>query len=84
MAKSGVYLLFELGELRSSREEPRVVRVGSHRVRRWSKATLWDRLRTHIGAQQMVVGIAVVAFFGYTLGRLSQLGILLLGFPHGG
>jgi hypothetical protein len=47
--KSGVYLFFEPGELRMKMTEPRVVRVGTHGVSRGSRATLWDRLRTHRG-----------------------------------
>lgn len=46
---SGVYFFFEPGELRTNRTEPRVVRVGTHGVSRGSKATLWNRLRTHRG-----------------------------------
>ena len=47
--KSGVYFFFEPGELRTGCIEPRVVRVGTHGVSRGSKATLWNRLRTHRG-----------------------------------
>ena len=47
--KSGVYFFFEPGELRLNATEPRVVRVGTHGVSRGSKATLWNRLRTHRG-----------------------------------
>jgi len=36
-----------------------------------------------IGVRQMVVGITVAPVFVYTMGRLSQPGILVLGFPHG-
>ncbi|MFQ5329621.1 MAG: hypothetical protein ACE5D4_06490 [Thermodesulfobacteriota bacterium] len=46
---SGVYFFFEPGELRTNTAEPRVVRVGTHHVSRGSKATLWNRLRTHRG-----------------------------------
>ncbi len=48
--QSGVYLFFEPGEYRSIAGIPRVVRVGTHGVSRGSKATLWNRLRTHRGA----------------------------------
>ncbi len=46
---SGVYFFFEPGEMRTNTEEPRIVRVGTHGVSRGSKATLWNRLRTHRG-----------------------------------
>lgn len=46
---SGVYFFFEPGELRTNTAEPRIVRVGTHGVSRGSKATLWNRLRTHRG-----------------------------------
>lgn len=46
---SGVYFFFEPDELRANETCPRVVRVGTHRVSRGSKATLWNRLRTHRG-----------------------------------
>lgn len=46
----GVYFLFEQGELRSTfTGVQRVVRIGTHMVSRGSKATLWNRLRTHRG-----------------------------------
>ncbi|MFH1022681.1 MAG: hypothetical protein V1809_04775 [Planctomycetota bacterium] len=45
----GVYFFFEPGELRSQSNEHRVVRIGTHGVSRGSKATLWNRLRTHRG-----------------------------------
>ncbi len=51
---SGVYLFFEPGELRTHTTEPRVVRVGTHGVSRGSKATLWNRLRTHRGTSDGV------------------------------
>jgi len=47
--ESGVYFFFEPGEYRSGEGERRVVRVGTHGVSRGSKATLWNRLRTHRG-----------------------------------
>lgn len=46
---SGIYIFFEPGEYRSEGERHRVVRVGTHGVSRGSKATLWNRLRTHRG-----------------------------------
>jgi len=47
--KGGIYFFFEPGELRANGSESRVVRVGTHGVSRGSKATLWNRLRTHRG-----------------------------------
>jgi hypothetical protein len=47
--KSGVYFYFEPSERRMNTEEPRIVRVGTHSISRGSKATLWNRLRTHRG-----------------------------------
>jgi hypothetical protein len=48
--KQGMYFFFEPGELRSTGEEPRVVRVGTHAVSEGSATTLWTRLRTHRGS----------------------------------
>jgi hypothetical protein len=45
----GVYFFFEPGERRFASDRPRVVRVGTHAVSANSKATLWNRLRTHRG-----------------------------------
>lgn len=46
----GVYFLFEPEEMQTlKKSEPRVTRVGTHMVSRGSKATLWNRLRTHRG-----------------------------------
>ena len=46
----GVYFFREPGEFRGSASSaPRVVRVGTHAVSANSKATLWQRLRTHRG-----------------------------------
>lgn len=47
--KRGVYFFFEPGEKRLRSGYPRIVRVGTHGVSRGSKATLWNRLRTHRG-----------------------------------
>lgn len=47
--KRGVYFFFEPGEKRSSGLGLRVVRVGTHAIKRGSRTTLWDRLRTHRG-----------------------------------
>jgi 5'-3' exonuclease len=46
---SGVYFFFEPGESRFCTTQPRVVRVGTHGVSVNSKASLWNRLRTHRG-----------------------------------
>lgn len=46
----GIYFFFEDGEVRmTSPFQNRVVRVGTHAVSQGSKATLWNRLRTHRG-----------------------------------
>ena len=52
--ESGVYFFFEPSEVRCGTTEPRVVRIGTHRVSRGSKATLWNRLRTHRGTSDGV------------------------------
>jgi hypothetical protein len=49
-AKRGVYLFFEPSEQRMTAPfEDRVIRVGTHSVSVGSRATLWNRLRTHRG-----------------------------------
>jgi 5'-3' exonuclease len=48
----GVYFFFEHGENRLCTDRPRVVRVGTHAVSANSKATLWNRLRTHRGVSE--------------------------------
>jgi len=46
----GIYFFFEKGEMRmTSPFQERVVRIGTHAVSEGSKATLWNRLRTHRG-----------------------------------
>jgi len=45
----GVYFFFEPGEFREDGRNPRVVRVGTHALKRGSKSTLWGRLRQHRG-----------------------------------
>lgn len=47
--RRGVYFFFEPNELRKDSETPRVVRVGTHALKRGSKTTLWKRLRQHRG-----------------------------------
>ena len=46
--RSGLYFFFENGEFRPN-GKPRVVRVGTHGLTATSKATLWGRLRQHMG-----------------------------------
>lgn len=46
----GIYFFFEEGEMRMTAPfQRRVVRIGTHAVSEGSKATLWNRLRTHRG-----------------------------------
>lgn len=45
----GVYFFFEPGEERSSGHGLRIVRVGTHALKKHSHTTLWSRLRTHRG-----------------------------------
>jgi len=46
----GVYFLFEPAEMRTlDPETERIVRVGTHMISKGSRATLWNRLRTHRG-----------------------------------
>lgn len=46
----GIYFFFEAGEMRmTSPFQNRVVRIGTHAVSKGSRATLWNRLRTHRG-----------------------------------
>lgn len=48
--KRGIYFFFEDGEMRMTAPfQHRVVRIGTHAVSEGSKATLWNRLRTHRG-----------------------------------
>jgi len=47
--KRGVYFFFEIGEERTTGRGLRVVRVGTHALKRGSRPTLWDRLRAHRG-----------------------------------
>jgi len=45
----GVYFFFEPGETRSSTDQMRVARVGTHAVSEGSSTSLWDRLKQHYG-----------------------------------
>jgi len=48
--KRGVYLFFDANETRASSDELRVVRVGTHAVKKGlRKSTLWERLKQHRG-----------------------------------
>lgn len=48
--KKGVYFFFEPGEVRHGSNVLRVVRVGTHGLKRGSRRTLWDRLKDHRGS----------------------------------
>ncbi|MDY6818207.1 MAG: hypothetical protein SVG88_06050 [Halobacteriales archaeon] len=45
----GVYFFLEPGETRTSSEQRRVTRVGTHAVSTGSNTSLWDRLKQHYG-----------------------------------
>jgi hypothetical protein len=50
--KQGIYFFWESDETRMSQPfENRIVRIGTHAVSSGSKATLWNRLRTHRGGE---------------------------------
>lgn len=48
----GVYFFFAPDEYRASGDQLRVTRIGTHAVSAGSSTSLWDRLRTHRGAQR--------------------------------
>jgi hypothetical protein len=51
--KRGIYFFFQANEMRMSQPfENRIVRIGTHSVSAGSKATLWNRLRTHRGGEK--------------------------------
>ena len=50
--RRGVYFFFEPGEYREDGRTPRVVRVGTHALRKNSDTTLWKRLRQHRGTMR--------------------------------
>lgn len=53
----GVYFFVEPGEVRrDAKEEPRVVRVGTHAVSTGARSTLWPRLRAHRGTSSSGTG----------------------------
>lgn len=45
----GAYFFFEPGEFRANGKTPKVVRVGTHALKKGAKSTLWKRLRQHRG-----------------------------------
>jgi len=55
---NGVYFFFEEGEIRRAGQGLRVVRVGTHAVKKTtpSRETLWDRLHDHRGRQDNEAG----------------------------
>ena len=75
----GVYFFFEPGEDRTdSGTGTRVVRVGTHAVSKGSKATLWQRLKQHMGTRdgggnhrgsvfRLIIGSALMQRNGTTL-----------------
>ena len=53
----GVYFFFEHGEFRSGTGSgPRVVRIGTHGLKRGSRSTLWGRLSQHRGSARTKSG----------------------------
>lgn len=54
LPQKGVYLFFEDGEYRTTKPfTKRVTRVGTHAVSEGSSSTLWNRLRTHRGGNDL-------------------------------
>jgi hypothetical protein len=53
LPEKGVYYFFEESELRHSRKELRVTRVGTHAIHNGAKSTLKSRLRTHAGSEAL-------------------------------
>jgi len=48
----GVYLFFASDEHRDAADQLRLTRIGTHAVSEGSSTSLWDRLRTHRGAER--------------------------------
>mgnify|MGYP000023548153 CR=1 FL=1 len=48
----GVYLFFASDERRDAADQLRLTRIGTHAVSEGSSTSLWDRLRTHRGAER--------------------------------
>lgn len=68
----GVYFFQESGENRSDTGTgPRIVRVGTHALKKGSRATLWDRLRQHrsgtnrLSVFRKIVGTALMKRGGW-------------------
>lgn len=74
----GIYFFFEDGEMRMTAPfQHRVVRIGTHAVSEGSKATLWNRLRTHRGGGDGLGnhrGSIFRLHVGESLIRLGELG----------
>lgn len=45
----GIYFFFSPGERRTTSDERRLTRIGTHAVSQGSSTTLWDRLKQHYG-----------------------------------
>jgi len=50
--RQGIYFFFENGEFTHNSDELRVVRIGTHALKKNSGTTLWDRLKGHKGTQK--------------------------------
>ncbi|WP_312909940.1 hypothetical protein [Natronosalvus caseinilyticus] len=50
--KRGIYFFFADDERRESTDQPRLTRIGTHAVSSGSSTSLWNRLRTHRGANR--------------------------------
>src|SRR6056297_491202 len=48
----GVYFFFASDEHRDAGDQLRITRIGTHAVSEGSSTSLWDRLRTHRGANR--------------------------------
>src|SRR6056297_3257375 len=48
----GVYFFFASDEHRDAGDQLRITRIGTHAVSEGASTTLWDRLRTHRGANR--------------------------------
>ena len=48
----GIYFFFHPDETRSDTDQRRLTRIGTHAVSEGSSTSLWNRLRTHRGAQR--------------------------------
>ncbi len=85
--KRGIYFFFECGEDRMSRPfHRRIVRIGTHSVSIGSKATLWNRLRTHRGGGDGLGnhrGSIFRLHVGESLLRQSELECLFPSWGHG-